>query len=273
MNRAVNRSITADGTDTIWSTLLSEVEQQLTRDPILGEFVQPIVLQHDNFESALSALLAQKLECPTLSQSTLFGLCLNAFTNDPDITESAKQDLLAFCDRDPACSQYSIPFLFYKGYQGLQMYRVAHWLWQHQRQDLARYLQSRTSEIFGIDIHPAAQVGRGILIDHATSIVIGETAVVGDNVSMLHEVTLGGTGKEAGDRHPKVSSGVLIGAGAKILGNVKVGEGAKIGAGSVVLDDVDPHCTVAGVPARQVGSCASDQPALEMDHTLINEQQ
>ncbi|MGI9316416.1 MAG: serine O-acetyltransferase [bacterium] len=272
MNRAVNQSVAANGTDAVWGTLRSEVELQLTRDPILGEFVHPIVLEHDNFDSALSALLAQKLECPTLSQSTLFKLCLDAYKDDTEITHSARLDLLAFCDRDPACSQYSIPFLYYKGYQGLQMYRVAHWLWQHQRQDLARYIQSRTSEIFAVDIHPAAQVGRGILIDHATSIVIGETAVVGDNVSMLHEVTLGGTGKQAGDRHPKVASGVLIGAGAKILGNVRVGKGAKIGAGSVVLDDVDAHCTVAGVPARPVGSCGSDQPALEMDHTLTKEQ-
>ena len=273
MNRAINQTVATNDLDTIWVTLRNEVEQQLLRDPILGEFVQPIVLNHDNFESALSALLAQKLECPTLSQSTLHNICLDAFAKDLQIAESAKIDLLAFCDRDPACSHYSIPFLYYKGYQGLQMYRVAHWLWQHQRQDLARYLQSRISEVFGIDIHPAARVGRGILIDHATSIVIGETAAVGDNVSMLHEVTLGGTGKEAGDRHPKIASGVLIGAGAKILGNVLVGEGAKIGAGSVVLDDVDPHSTVAGVPARQVGSCGSEQPALEMDHTLNSDSQ
>ena len=270
MNKAVNQTIANNDPDVIWTTLRNEVEQQLLRDPILGEFVQPIVLNHDSFDSALSALLAQKLECPTLSQPTLHKMCLEAIANDSQITRSAKLDLLAFCDRDPACSHYSIPFLYYKGYQGLQMYRVAHWLWHNRRRDLARYLQSRTSEVFGIDIHPAAKVGKGILIDHATSIVIGETAVVGDNVSMLHEVTLGGTGKEAGDRHPKIANGVLIGAGAKILGNVHVGEGAKIGAGSVVLDHVDPHCTVAGVPARRVGSCSSDLPALDMDHTLNN---
>jgi len=171
-------------------------------------------------------------------------------------------------ERDPACDRYSLPFLYYKGYQGLQMHRIGHYLWRRRRRELARYLQSRISEVFAIDIHPAARIGVGILIDHATSLVIGETAVVGDNVSMLHEVTLGGTGKDSGDRHPKVGNGVLIGAGAKILGNVRIGAGAKVGAGSVVLDHVPAHCTVAGVPARPVGPCNSEQPALKMDHTL-----
>ncbi|MGB5706958.1 MAG: serine O-acetyltransferase [Arenicellales bacterium] len=268
MNRAVNTLLGKSSTDAIWETLRKEVEQQLEREPILAAFAHPIVLDHDNFECALSALLAQKLECPALSQNSLRNLCAEVYKDDPEITQSARLDLLAVCDRDPACSQYSIPFLYYKGFQGLQMYRVSHWLWHHNRRDLARYLQSRTSETFAMDIHPAAQVGNGILIDHATSIVIGETAVVGDNVSMLHEVTLGGTGKDAGDRHPKIASGVLIGAGAKILGNVKVGEGAKIGAGSVVLDDVLAHYTVAGVPARPVSSCSTELPALEMDHSL-----
>ncbi len=256
--------------DTLWQTLHAEVEEQSWKEPILKQFLQPIVLDHKEFHCALGALLAQKLECPALSQASLTELCLQAYSDQPQIPLSARHDLFAVCDRDPACNRYSIPFLYYKGFQGLQMYRVTHWLWNQGRTELALYLQSRISETFTMDIHPAATIGHGILIDHASSIVIGETAVVGNNVSMLHEVTLGGTGKEAGDRHPKVASGVLIGAGAKILGNVTIGEGAKIGAGSVVLDHVRAHSTVAGVPAKPVGDCDCEQPALEMDHTLYN---
>ncbi len=265
MNRPLTMPAAADS---VWHTLREEVEKQVAGEPLLGQFLQPAVLDHPDFEHALGALLSQKLECPTLPRERFKRITLDAFHDDTVIGTAARQDLLAVCDRDPACNRYSEPFLYYKGYQGLQVYRIANWLWGHGRKDLAIYLQSRVSEIFAMDIHPAARIGQGILIDHAHSIVIGETAVIGDNVSMLHEVTLGGTGKEAGDRHPKIASGVLIGAGAKILGNVRVGEGAKIGAGSVVLDDVAPHCTVAGIPARPVGDCAGRQPALDMDHSL-----
>jgi serine O-acetyltransferase len=265
MNRAVSNS---SNLDTLWLALKQEVEQQLVCEPILSQFVQPIVLDHSSFEESLGALLAQKLECPTLPQTSIRELCQEAYQSDTSICDAARNDLTAICERDPASDRFSVPFLYYKGFQGLQMFRVAHWLWHRERRGLALYIQSRVSEVFAIDIHPAAKIGSGILTDHATSIVIGETAVVGDNVSMLHEVTLGGTGKDAGDRHPKVASGVLIGAGAKILGNVYIGEGAKIGAGSVVLEDVPAHSTVAGIPAKTVGSCACDQPALEMDHTL-----
>lgn len=254
--------------DTIWDSLKSEAIAALKKEPILGPFIQPVMLEHHSFEAAIAALLAQKLECPTLSQSSLASICLQVYAADSAVIEAARKDLIAVRQRDPACDRFSQPLLYYKGYQGLQMYRVAHALWKQQRQELARYLQSRISETFAVDIHPAAVIGTGVLIDHATSIVIGETAVVGDNVSMLHEVTLGGTGKQVGDRHPKVSSGVLIGAGAKILGNVHIGVGAKIGAGSVVLDDVADHCTVAGIPAKPVGTCNTQQPALEMDHSL-----
>jgi serine O-acetyltransferase len=175
------------------------------------------------------------------------------------------------CDRDAACNKYSTPLLYFKGYQAIQAYRVAHYYWKRDRHDLALFLQSRISEVFGVDIHPAARIGRGILLDHATSVVIGETAVVEDNVSMLHEVTLGGTGKETGDRHPKVRQGVLIAAGAKILGNVEIGEGAKVGCGAVVLENVAPHTTVVGVPARPVGITLSHSPALDMDHRIYYE--
>ena len=254
--------------ETVWRGLRGEVEAQLRAEEILAAFMRPTVLQHRSFGEALAALLAQKLACPTLTEPALRAIIGEAHADAPALLRAAVDDLLAFCARDPACDRYSLPFLYYKGYQGLQMHRIGHWLWRRGRRELARYMQSRSSEVFGMDIHPAARIGRGILIDHATSLVIGETAVVGDNVSMLHEVTLGGTGKDSGDRHPKVGGGVLIGAGAKILGNVRIGEGAKIGAGSVVLSDVPAHSTVAGVPARPVGACLSDAPALDMDHTL-----
>lgn len=170
--------------------------------------------------------------------------------------------------RDPASTSYSHPFLYFKGFQAPQSYRVAHWLWTRDRRSLALFLQNRVSQVFAVDIHPAARIGQGILIDHGTGVVIGETAVVENDVSMLHDVTLGGTGKETGDRHPKVRAGVLIGTGAKILGNVEIGTGAKIGAGSVVLTSVKPHCTVAGVPAKVVGKPCEHDPALTMDHRL-----
>ncbi len=257
-------------TDDIWLLLKSEVEELRHTEPLLGKFYHRMVLKHDGFGHALSAMLASRLHCAILDRATLIKTIGDALQHDPSIVESAQSDLLAFCQRDPACNRYSLPFLYYKGYQGLQIYRVGHWLWNNHHRGLARFLQNRVSEAFAMDIHPAANIGKGILIDHATSIVIGETAAIGDNVSMLHEVTLGGTGKDTGDRHPKVQSGVLIGAGAKILGNVCIGKNAKIGAGSVVLNDVDDYCTVAGIPAQPVGDCAGGTPALEMDHSLDN---
>ena len=181
---------------------------------------------------------------------------------------SVRADIQAVVARDPACRGFSVPLLYFKGFHSIQAYRVAHHYWVRDRKALALYLQSRISEVFAVDIHPGARIGKGILFDHATSIVIGETTVIDDDFSMLHEVTLGGTGKAGGDRHPKIGRGVLIGAGAKVLGNVTIGEGAKVGAGSVVLDDVPPHCTVAGVPAKPVGYPAHALPALEMDQAI-----
>ena len=254
--------------DDIWLALRAEVEDLCHTEPVLQSFYQDMVLKHDDFSEALSTMLSARVHCAILDHATLIKTICNALQNDSNIADSAQYDLLAFCQRDPACNRYSLPFLYYKGYHGLQIYRIGHWLWNNHHRGLARFLQSRVSVLFGIDIHPAAHIGKGILIDHATSIVIGETAVVGDNVSMLHEVTLGGTGKDTGDRHPKVNSGVLIGAGAKILGNVNIGKNAKIGAGSVVLEDVADYCTVAGIPAQPVGDCAGGTPALDMDHSL-----
>jgi serine O-acetyltransferase len=191
-----------------------------------------------------------------------------AMRESSEIGVAARIDLRAIRDRDPACSQFWIPLLYFKGFHALQSYRIGHWLWSEGRRSLARHLQNRISEVFAVDIHPAARLGKGILIDHGTGVVIGETAVVDDNVSMLHGVTLGGTGKESGDRHPKVRSGVLLSVGVKLIGNIEIGEGAKVGAGSVVLEDVPPHTTAVGVPARVVGRPASDQPSREMNHSL-----
>lgn len=254
--------------DPVWDGIRAMVAEDARREPALAGFLQATVLDHARFEDALAALLSAKLAGPNLHVDQLRELVGDALERSPRIAESARADLEAVRDRDPACERLVEPLLYMKGFHALLAYRVAHWLWSEDRHALAHQLQSRISEVFGVDIHPAARIGSGIFIDHATSVVIGETAVVGDDVSMLHEVTLGGTGKQSGDRHPKVGRGVLISAGAKILGNVTVGEGAKIGAGSVVLDDVPPHTTAVGVPARVVGRPASEQPALEMDHKL-----
>jgi serine O-acetyltransferase len=254
--------------DGFWSQIHSEARQEAEREPVLVSFLHASVLRHRKLEDALGVILASKLQTPELPAILLRDLINEALSEHVSIRASIRADLLAARTRDPAAIGYSLPFLYYKGFHALQSYRVAHWLWEHGRHTLAAHFQNRISEAFGVDIHPAARIGSGILIDHGTSVVIGETAVVEDNVSMLHEVTLGGTGKETGDRHPKVRRGVLIGAGAKILGNVEIGTGAKVGAGSVVLKDVPPHATVAGVPARVVGRCKVEEPALEMDATF-----
>jgi serine O-acetyltransferase len=251
--------------DPIWTAIRAESWSEMEQEPLLGSFLHATILNHRSLEDALSFHLAGKLATESLSPMLVRELIDTAFSSNPKIGHSLRVDLQAVRDRDPASHGFSVPFLYFKGFHALQSYRVAHWLWSEGRHLLAIHLQSRIAEVFAVDIHPAAKIGTGILIDHGTSVVIGETAVVEDNVSILHEVTLGGTGKELGDRHPKVRHGVLIGAGAKVLGNVEIGAGAKIGAGSVVLDDVPPHCTVAGVPAQVVGRPKVDSPALAMD--------
>ncbi|HLJ12343.1 MAG TPA: serine O-acetyltransferase [Planctomycetaceae bacterium] len=251
--------------DPIWTAIRAEAWSEEERDPILRKFLKEIILKNRRLEDALSLILSGKLATECVYPMILHALIDQAFAASPPIGRSARDDLQAVRDRDPASKGFLAPFLYFKGFHALESYRVANWYWSQGRQLLAVHLQNRISEVFGVDIHPAARLGSGILIDHGTGIVIGETAVVEDNVSLLHEVTLGGTGKETGDRHPKVRKGVLIGAGAKVLGNVEIGAGAKIGAGSVVLDTVPPRCTVAGVPARAVGRSAVESPSLEMD--------
>lgn len=257
-----------DPQDGLWQTIREEVALEAHREPILASFLHATILNHRGMEEALGFHLAGKLEGPALPAMLIREVIDSAFAADSEIAAAVRADIQAVHTRDPASRGCWEPFLHYKGFHALQAHRIAHWLWNENRHALALFLQNRISEVFAVDIHPAARIGRGLLIDHGTSIVIGETAVVEDNVSMLHEVTLGGTGKETGDRHPKIRRGVLIGAGAKILGNVEIGECSKIGAGSVVLDDVPPHSTAAGVPAKVVGSPIESEPSLSMDHRL-----
>jgi serine O-acetyltransferase len=245
-----------------------EAVEAIERDGLLAGPVTTALLRHLSLADGLAARLGRKLADAELGEGPLTALVAEAFAADPGMVRAAASDLAAVRDRDPASRDLITPFLYFKGFLSLQAYRVAHWLWKREREHLARHLQSRMSEVFGVDIHPAARIGCGIMIDHGTGLVIGETAVVEDDVSMLHGVTLGGTGKECGDRHPKIRRGVLLGAGAKVLGNIEVGEGAKVGAGSIVLDPVAPHTTVVGVPARAVGPKLVDMPAFTMDQTL-----
>ena len=257
--------------DSVWETIREEVKREAAREPMLASFLHAIVLKHDRLGDALSFHLADKLASTTLPAMLVREVIDEALEDDATILTAVRADIRAVCDRDPASSDYCAPLLYSKGLHALESFRISHWLWERDRRPLALYLQNRISEVFSVDIHPAARIGKGILIDHGTSVVIGETTVVEDNVPMLHEVTLGGTGKVTGDRHPKVRQGVLIGTGAKILGNVEIGAGAKIGAGSVVLHDVPPHCTAAGVPAKIIGRPEVDEPALDMDHRLPQE--
>jgi serine O-acetyltransferase len=258
--------------DPIWERICSETREAAAAEPILASFLHATILNHEELECSLSFHLANLLDNPSAPAMMLRELILEALRDDSDIRGAIRDDLNAILDRDSACHELYIPFLYFKGFQALQIYRIGHWLWTHDRQPLALFLQSQMSRQFGIDIHPAARFGHGIMLDHATGLVVGETAVVGNRVSILQSVTLGGTGKEDGDRHPKIGDGVLISAGAKILGNIHVGEGAKVGAGSVVLQNVPAHTTVAGVPAKVVGKPTTSSPALDMDHAIPDSQ-
>ncbi len=252
--------------DPIWTRVCAEANDVIRTEPLLGALLHSGLLHHPSLERALAYRFSLKLASGEMSEQILREMADEAYADDPNLGQAARADLAAVYDRDPACHQLIQPLLFFKGYQAVQAYRIGHWLWQQGRTHMAYFVQMRVSEAFGVDIHPAAKIGRGIMIDHAHSIVIGETAVVGDNVSMLHSVTLGGTGKEDDDRHPKIGDGVLIGAGAKVLGNITIGHCSRVAAGSVVLEDVPPCKTVAGVPARIVGEAGCAQPSISMDH-------
>jgi serine O-acetyltransferase len=234
----------------------------------LAPLMEDIFISRKSLASSVAARLSRKLARDDMTRNELFPLLQEILIEHPVLVESMASDLIAIEERDPACLSLMQPLLYYKGFMAIATYRIGHQMWKNDRHDLAYYFQSLASEVFGVDIHPAARLGCGIFLDHATSVVIGETSIVEDNVSILHEVTLGGTGKTSGNRHPIVRSGVMIGAGSKILGRVEIGKGAKIGAGSVVLDDVAPHKTVAGVPAIVVGTSPSENPAEAMDQSL-----
>src|SRR5471030_1139514 len=257
-----------DATPRVWAALRNEAQHVARSEPGLASILNAVILRHDRLADALSYQLARKLGDQELRALSLREVAYEAYAAQPSVVAQAEADLRAVFERDPACKGYVQPLLYFKGFLALQAHRVAHLLRGEGREAMAFYLQSRVSELFQVDIHPAAQIGQGAFFDHGTGIVIGETAVVGDDVSMLHGVTLGGTGAGRGDRHPKLGRGVLLGAGAKVLGNITVGDYAKIASGSVVLKPVPAHCTAAGVPARLINCPTCEEPARTMDHTL-----
>ena len=250
--------------DPVWDRIVSEAKSVLDVEPLLGAMIHSSILHHSSLDQAIAYRISLKLASAEMPEQMLREVTDQAYL-EGQIGLQSRADLVANLERDPACHRLIQPILYFKGFHAVQAYRVSHWLWNKGRKDLSYFFQSRISEVFGIDIHPAAVIGHGIMIDHAHSIVIGETAVVGNNVSMLHSVTLGGTGKQDDNRHPKIGDGVMIGAGAKVLGNIKVGHCSRIAAGSVVLHEIPPGKTVAGVPAKIVGTAGCDQPSIMMD--------
>ncbi|MBV9346922.1 MAG: serine O-acetyltransferase [Pseudolabrys sp.] len=256
--------------DPVWSRIREEAEEVVRREPELASFIYSTVLHHDTLEAAVIHRLSERLSHADVSGELIRQAYADALRDDPALGIAFRADIIATHDRDPATHRYIEPVLYYKGFHAIQAHRLAHWLWGKGRRDFALYLQSRSSAVFQCDINPAAKIGRGIFLDHATGFVVGETAVVEDDVSILHDVTLGGTGKENEDRHPKIRRGVLIGAGAKILGNIEIGHCARIAAGSVVIKPVPNNVTVAGVPAKIVGEAGCAEPSRAMDQLFYD---
>ena len=254
-----------------WKRLRFEAKAAAADEQTMASYLDAAILSHSTLCQALAFHLAEKLASPEMGAQQVRQVLANAYDADKWIVDAAESDMQATLERDPACRGMLQPFLFFKGFLALQTHRIAHHLWKQGRETLAFHFQARASEKFGVDIHPAARIGRGVMLDHASGITIGETAVVGDNCSILQHATLGGTGKEVGDRHPKIGNGVLISVGAKVLGNITIGDEAKIAAGSVVLKDVPAHATVAGVPARIVGRNPCNEPARTMDQAIPDE--
>jgi serine O-acetyltransferase len=266
-SRATQRANIA-AVDPIWAELRREAEEAVRSEPALGGFIYATILSKDRLEEAVCHRLAQRLNHSDVDAGLIAGTFADVLVEHPELGRAFRADLAAVYDRDPACSRYIEPLLYFKGFHALVTHRFAHELYKQGRRDFALYLQSQSSRIFAVDINPAARIGIGIMLDHGTSIVIGETAVVGDNCSILQGVTLGGTGKETGDRHPKIGDNVLLSVGAKVLGNIKVGDCSVVGAGSVVLKEVPPRTTVAGVPAKEIGPARCPEPARTMDQRL-----
>jgi len=257
--------------DPVWKRIREEAEAIVEGEPALASFVYSTILSHGTLEDAVIHRLAARLDHPDVPGDLIRRLYESALVAEPEIGDMFRCDIAAVYDRDAATNRMIEPILYFKGFAAIETHRLAHWLWRQGRKDFAYYMQSRASAVYGTDIHPAARIGRGILLDHATGFVVGETAVIEDDVSFLHSVTLGGTGKTDGDRHPKIRRGVLVGAGAKILGNIEVGHCARIAAGSVVLKDVPANTTVAGVPAKVVGTAGCEQPSHRMDQMFTGE--
>lgn len=252
---------------TMWQTIRAEITAAAAEEPMLASFLHLTVLRHNSLARVLAFHLSSKLSSSTMDARALYETFINILESEPDVVQAVIADISACYDRDPACDQYSLPLLYFKGFHAIQSHRINHCLWKNKRKTLAYFLQNRASEVFGVDIHPGAKFGRGIMFDHGTGIVIGETAVLGNDISLLHGVTLGGSGKDSGDRHPKIGDGVMIGANASVLGNIKIGRCAKIGAGSVVVRDVEPQTTIVGVPAKTVG-LSKNIPADDMDQSF-----
>lgn len=257
-----------DAVDPIWSTIRREAEEAVNRDPLLSAFIYGTILNQETLEDAVAHRISSRLDHPDIPAHLLRQTYAEMLADTPQVAQMIRADIQAVYDRDPACTRFMEPVLYFKGFHALQTHRLAHWLWNTGRKDHALYIQSRSSVVFQTDINPATPIGQGIFLDHATGLVVGETAVIEDDVSILQGVTLGGTGKESGDRHPKIRHGVLIGSGAKILGNIEVGQCSKVAAGSVVLSDVPANKTVAGVPARIVGESGCSEPARAMDQSI-----
>jgi serine O-acetyltransferase len=256
--------------DPVWASVLSEARAAADNDPMVAAFLYSTILNQNSLESAVVHRIAGRLDHPDMPASLILQAFEAMIETNPAWSAAVRVDIQAVFDRDPACDRYLQPVLYFKGFHAIQTHRLAHWLWNKGREDFALYLQSRSSAVFQTDIHPAVPFGKGIFLDHATGVVIGMTAVVEDDVSILQGVTLGGTGKESGDRHPKIRHGVMIGAGAKVLGNIEIGACSRIAAGSVVLKPVPPCVTVAGVPARVVGEAGCAEPARSMDQTIFD---
>jgi len=256
------------GNDPLFARIRQEAEEALRREPELATFLMTTILNHQSLEGAVAYRVAARLDSPDVSAALIRHTFYEACARDPSIGEAFRADIMAVADRDPACLRMMEPVLYFKGFQALQAYRLSHWALKQGKRDFALSVQSLASGAFGVDINPGARIGKGVFLDHATGLVVGETTVIEDNVSILQGVTLGGTGKETGDRHPKIRHGVLIGAGAKILGNIEIGHCARVAAGSVVLQPVPHNKTVAGVPARIVGEAGCAEPARDMNQIL-----
>lgn len=257
--------------DPIWDSLRQEARVAADHDPMLAAFFHATVLSHRSLEDCVIYRICERLDHSDLPAILLRQAFEEMLADWPEWSSIMRVDIQAVYDRDPACTRFIEPVLYFKGFHAIQTHRLAHWLWQQGRKDFALYLQSRSSNMFQTDINPAARIGKGIFLDHATGLVVGSTAVIGENVSILQGVTLGGTGKETGDRHPKIGDGVLIGAGAKVLGNIEVGSCSRIASGSVVLKPVPKCTTVAGVPARVVGEAGCAEPSRSMDQMLASD--